>query len=151
MTMAPIADRAGYCFEDVDEGMTAVISKTITEADIVLFAGISMDTNPLHLDEDYATGTRFKGRIAHGMLGASLISAVFGTKLPGPGCIYLHQNLKFKAPVRIGDTVLARVTVTELFPERKRAAFKTVCTVGETVVVDGDAMLMVPGRPGLTI
>ena len=144
--MAPIADRAGYCFEDVDEGMTAVISKTITEADIVLFAGISMDTNPLHLDEDYATGTRFKGRIAHGMLGASLISAVFGTKLPGPGAIYVSQNLRFKAPVRIGDTLVASVTAAHLVPEKRRVEFTTQVRVGDTVVIDGEAVLLLPSR-----
>lgn len=144
--MTPLADREGYCFEDVDEGMTAVISKTITEADIVLFAGISMDTNPLHLDEDYATGTRFKGRIAHGMLGASLISAVFGTKLPGPGAIYVSQNLRFKAPVRIGDTLVASVTAARLVPERRRVEFTTEVRVGDTVVIDGEAVLLLPSR-----
>ena len=146
-----IQELHGYTFEDLHVGKTAVFGKTVTEADILMYAAVSGDTNPVHLNEEFGQATMFKGRIGHGMLSAAFISAVFGTKLPGPGCIYLHQNLKFKAPVRIGDTVLARVTVTELFPEKKRAAFKTVCTVGETVVVDGDAMLMVPGRPGLTI
>lgn len=144
--MAPMADREGYCFEDVDEGMTATISKTITEADIVLFAGISMDTNPLHLDEDYAAGTRFGGRIAHGMLGASLISAVFGTKLPGPGAIYVSQNLRFKAPVRIGDTLVATVTAALLVPQKRRVEFTTQVRVGDTVVIDGEAVLLLPSR-----
>ena len=90
--------------------------------------------------------TQFKGRIAHGILTASFISTVLGTRVPGPGCIYLSQNLKFKAPVRIGDTVQARVTVTEVVAEKRRVLFKTVVSVGDTVVIDGDAMLMVPSR-----
>ena len=111
--------------------MTAIFSKTVTEADIVLFAGISGDTNPVHLDEEFAKPTMFKGRIAHGMLTAGFISTVFGTKLPGPGCIYLSQNLKFKAPVRIGDTVRARVTVSAVDREKGRVTFATTCHVGD--------------------
>src|SRR5215813_14647427 len=103
------SETRGRYVDEIDAGMTAVFTKTVTEADIVLFAGISGDTNPVHLDEDFAKSTMFKGRIAHGMLSASFISTVFGTKLPGPGAIYVSQNLKFKAPVRIGDTVTARV------------------------------------------
>jgi 3-hydroxybutyryl-CoA dehydratase len=99
----------GYCLEDIEVGMSASYSKTVTEADILLFSGVSGDTNPVHLDQEFAAATMFKGRIAHGMLSASLLSTVFGTKLPGPGCIYLTQNLRFKAPVRAGDTVLARL------------------------------------------
>ncbi len=136
----------GFFFEDLTIGQTAVFGKTITEADIVLFAGVSGDTNPVHLNEDYASQTMFKGRIAHGMLSAGLISTVFGTKLPGPGCIYIAQNLKFKAPVKIGDTAVAKVELIELLPEKKRANFKTTVTVGSTVVIDGDATLMVPSR-----
>jgi 3-hydroxybutyryl-CoA dehydratase len=136
----------GYFFEDLAVGQTAVFAKTVTEADIVLFAAVSGDTNPVHVNEEYASQTMFKGRIAHGMLSASLISTVFGTKLPGPGCIYIAQNLKFKAPVKIGDTVVAKVEVTELMPEKKRASFKTTVSVGTTVVIDGDATLMVPSR-----
>lgn len=98
-------------FEDLDLGMSASVSRTISEADILMFAGVSGDTNPVHLDQEFAASTMFGGRIAHGMLSAGLISAVFGTRLPGPGSIYLSQNLKFKAPVKIGDTVVARVTV----------------------------------------
>jgi len=136
----------GYYIEDLSVGMTAIYGKTITEADIVLFAGVSGDTNPVHLNEEYAAGTMFKTRIAHGMLSAGFISTVFGTKLPGPGCIYMAQNLKFKAPVKIGDTVIAKVELVELVVEKKRAVFKTTCSVGETVVIDGDATLMVPSR-----
>ena len=104
----------GYFLEDLTVGMTAVYAKTITDTDIVMFAGISGDTNPVHLNQDYASATMFKSRIAHGMLSAGFISTVLGTKLPGPGCIYLSQNLKFKAPVRVGDTVVARATITDI-------------------------------------
>jgi len=136
----------GYFLEDLTVGMTAVYAKTITDTDIVMFAGISGDTNPVHLNQDYASATMFKTRIAHGMLSAGFISTVLGTKLPGPGCIYLSQNLKFKAPVRVGDTVVARVTITDIVPEKKRVTLKTVCSVGETVIIDGEAVVMVPAR-----
>jgi len=137
----------GRYVDEIDAGMTAVFTKTVTEADIVLFAGISGDTNPVHLDEDFAKSTMFKGRIAHGMLSASFISTVFGTKLPGPGCIYLSQSLKFKAPVRIGDTVLARVTATLVDQNKGRVTFETTAHVGDTLVMDGEAQLLVPKRP----
>lgn len=136
----------GYRFEDLKPEMSASLSKTVSEADILMFAGVSGDTNPVHLDAEFAASTMFGGRIAHGMLSAALISAVFGTRLPGPGCIYLSQTLKFKAPVKIGDTVVARVTVKELKTEKRRAVFSTVCTVGGTVVLDGEAEIMIPAR-----
>ncbi|MBL8711143.1 MAG: MaoC family dehydratase [Rhodospirillaceae bacterium] len=137
----------GKYVDEIDTGMTAVFSKTVSEADIVLFAGISGDTNPVHLDEEFAKPTMFKGRIAHGMLTAGFISAVFGTKLPGPGCIYLSQSLKFKAPVRIGDTVVARCTATAVDKEKGRVTFATTASVGDVVVLEGEAMLLVPKRP----
>ncbi len=133
----------GYYLEDLQVGMTAEFSKTVTEADIVAFAEVSGDTNPVHMDEAFAAATPFKGRIAHGMLGASLISTVLGTKLPGPGCIYVSQDLRFKAPVRIADTVVAKVTVTEIIPEKRRVTFACECRVGDTVVIDGAATMMV--------
>ncbi|TVO58562.1 MaoC family dehydratase [Denitromonas halophila] len=136
----------GHSFEDLTVGMSAAYGHTVTEADILLFAGVSGDTNPVHLNEELAAASMFGGRIAHGMLSASFISTVFGTRLPGPGCIYLSQTLKFKAPVRIGDTVVARVTVKSLTPEKRKALFDTVCTVGETVVLTGEAEIMVPKR-----
>lgn len=145
--MTNVADKLqGYYFEDLEVGMTDVFAKTVTEADIVLFAGISGDTNPVHLNEDFASQTMFKGRIAHGILSASFISTVIGTKLPGPGCIYVSQNLKFKAPVRAGDTVEAHCTVTSLIPEKKFITLQTQCIVAGKVVVDGEAMIMVPSR-----
>jgi 3-hydroxybutyryl-CoA dehydratase len=137
----------GKYIDEIETGMSAVYSKTVTETDIVLFAGLSGDTNPVHLDEEFAKPTLFKGRIAHGMLTAGFVSAVLGTKLPGPGCIYLSQTLKFKAPVRIGDTVVARCTATAIDKEKGRATFATVAKVGETVVLEGEAMLLVPKRP----
>jgi len=136
----------GYYFEDLSVGMTSEFGKTVSEADIVLFAGVSGDTNPLHLNQAFAETTMFKSRIAHGMLSAGFISTVFGTKLPGPGCVYVSQNLRFKAPVRIGDSVTARVEVVEMNADKKRVSFKTTCLVGNTVVIDGDAVLMVPSR-----
>lgn len=142
----PSQEFNGYFIEDLSVGMTAVFAKTVTEADIVLFAGISGDTNPVHLNEEYAGTTMFKGRIAHGMLSAGFISALLGTKLPGPGCIYMSQNLKFKAPVRAGDTVVARGTVTDVNAAKRRVTIQTTCTVGDTVVLDGEALLMVPTR-----
>lgn len=136
----------GHYVEDLSVGMSASFAKTVSEADVVLFAGVSGDTNPVHINEEFAKNTMFKTRIAHGMLSAGFISAVLGTKLPGQGAIYMSQSLKFKAPVRIGDTVKATATVTEVIAEKKRVVMKTVCTVGETVVLEGEAMLMVPSR-----
>jgi 3-hydroxybutyryl-CoA dehydratase len=136
----------GLYFEDLKEGMTASLGKTITDTDLVIFAGISMDTNPVHVNEEFAKESMFKGRIAHGMLGAALLSAVFGTRMPGPGCIYVSQSLKFKAPVRIGDTMVARVTLKGLNEKKKFAEFDTVVTVGDKTVIAGEATLMVPSR-----
>lgn len=129
---------------DLSIGQTATFSKTVGEADIALYAGVSGDTNPVHLDADYAGQTPFKGRIAHGMLSAGFISAVLGTKLPGPGAIYMSQTLRFKAPVRIGDTVVARCTITALDTAKRRATLECRCTVGETTVIEGEAVVLVP-------
>src|SRR5689334_15055891 len=121
------SDLEGYCLEDLVVGQTARYARTVTEADLVLFAGLSGDSNPVHMNETYASSTVFKGRIAHGMLSASFLSTAIASKLPGPGSIYLSQNLKFRAPVRIGDTVEARVTVTEIVPDKRRVLLKTTC------------------------
>lgn len=136
----------GKSFEELKVGMSAAIARTVSEADILMFAGVSGDTNPVHLDGEFAAASMFGGRIAHGMLSASYISTVFGTKLPGPGCIYLSQSLKFKAPVKIGDTVVARVTVKELNEAKRRARFDTVCTVDGKPVLEGEAEILVPAR-----
>ena len=133
-------------FEDLTVGQTATIAKTITEADILMFAAVSMDTNPVHLDAEAAAASMFKERIAHGMLSAGLISAVLGTRLPGPGTIYLGQTLKFRAPVKIGQTVTATVEVTSIDAEKKRATLKTTCTVGGKPVIEGEAQVMVPSK-----
>lgn len=133
-------------FEDLAVGQTATIAKTITEADILMFAAVSMDTNPVHLDAEAAAASMFKERIAHGMLSAGLISAVLGTKLPGPGTVYLGQTLKFRAPVKIGQTVTATVEVAAIDAEKKRATFRTTCTVAGKPVIEGEAQVMVPSR-----
>ena len=138
-------EKRGKYVEEIAEGMTAVFAKTVTEADIVLFAGVSGDTNPVHLDEDFARTTIFKGRIAHGMLSAGFISTVFGTKLPGPGCIYLSQSLKFKAPVRIGDTVVTTATVREVVG--REVIMDCACTVDGKQVLESEARVLAPRRP----
>ena len=136
----------GIAFEDLKVGQTARLGKTITEADILLFAAVSLDTNPVHMDADAAAASVFKGRVAHGMLSAGLISAVLGTRLPGPGTIYLAQTLQFRRPVRIGDTVSAEVEVIALDPERKRATLRTTCSVAGKTVIEGEATVMPPSR-----
>ena len=132
----------GIAFDDLTIGQTASLGKTITEADILLFAAVSLDTNPVHMNAEAAAQSVFKQRVAHGMLSAGLISAVLGTKLPGPGTIYLAQTLRFRAPVAIGDTVIATVEVTALDPARKRATLKTTCSVGGKTVIEGEASVM---------
>lgn len=142
-----MSSMTGFYLEDLSEGMSMTFSKTITSADILMFAGVSGDTNPMHLDEEYASATQFKSRIAHGMLSASLISTVIGTKLPGPGAIYMSQNLQFRAPVRIGDTVTAIVTVKEINQGKARVSLDTCCQVKGKDVIRGDALVMVPRKP----
>ena len=134
----------GYTIDQLHVGQSATIGKTITEADILLFAGVSGDVNPAHLNQEYAEQTMFKGRIAHGMLSAGLVSAVLGTKLPGFGTIYLSQTLKFKAPVKIGDTVNATLMVKEIVAEKNRVVLETVCKVKDTVVLEGEAVVLAP-------
>ena len=136
----------GTYFEDLRIGQTASLGKTITDADILLYAAVSLDTNPVHLNDEAARKSVFGERIAHGMLSAGLISAVLGTQLPGPGTLYMRQSLRFAAPVKIGSTVTATVEVTALNPEKKRATLKTTCTVGDEVVIEGEAYVQVPSR-----
>jgi 3-hydroxybutyryl-CoA dehydratase len=135
--------------DEVVVGQTAEFRKTVTETDVVLFAGITGDLNPAHIDEVAASASRFGGRIAHGMLSASFISTVLGTRLPGPGTIYLEQSLRFTAPVRIGDTVTARVEVAELLPKRRARLTTTVLNQKGEPVVEGEALVMVPARPAV--
>ncbi|MBN8891305.1 MAG: (R)-hydratase [Acetobacteraceae bacterium SCN 69-10] len=134
----------GICFEDLRIGMSASTGKTITEADILLYAAVSTDTNPVHLNAEAAAASPFKERIAHGMLSAGLISAVLGTKLPGPGTIYLGQTLSFRRPVKIGDTVIATAEVIALDPAKKRATLRTICTVAGKTVIEGEAVVLPP-------
>ena len=136
----------GLTIHDLDVGQAAEFTKTISEADVYAFAGITGDFNPVHVDAVAAEASPFGGRIAHGMLTAGMISAVLGTRLPGPGCIYMGQTLNFKAPVKIGDTVRARVTVTEVNREKKRIKVETVCSVDGKTVLDGEARMMVNSR-----
>lgn len=136
----------GYYLEDLKPGMCASNARTVTEADIVLFAGVSGDTNPVHINQEFAAESPFAGRIAHGMLIASYVSTVLGMQLPGPGCIYISQQLRFKAPVRVGDTVKTRVEVREVMSDRKRVILNTVCSVGGQVVLEGEAVMLVTSR-----
>ena len=136
----------GLYLEDLKVGMSAMFGKTVTEADIVAFAGVSGDTNPIHLHDGFARSTRFGQRIAHGMLSGSLISAVLGTKLPGPGSVYLAQTMNFMAPVLIGETITAVATITAIDEKRRRVVLKTQCLNGDKVVIDGEATILVPRR-----
>ncbi len=132
--------------EDLEVGMSRSLKKVVTDRDIEMFAEVSTDHNPVHLNDDYAKATMFKGRIAHGMLSAGLISAVIGEQLPGHGTIYLGQSLKFTAPVRPGDEVTATVTVTAIDPAKRRVTLETHCAVGDTVVIKGEAQVLAPSR-----
>src|SRR3954471_17394107 len=131
-------------FEDLSVGMSETFSKTVASSDVVGFAAVTGDRNPIHLSQHFAAKTPFGTRIAHGLYTASLISAVLGTRLPGPGAIYIGQTLNFRAPVRIGDTVDVRVEVAELIPDRQRARLTCICKVADEVVLDGEALVKVP-------
>jgi 3-hydroxybutyryl-CoA dehydratase len=138
--------RGTICIENLEIGMTRHLHKQVTDRDIELFAEVSSDRNPVHLDEAYARDTIFQGRIAHGMLTAALISAVIGEQLPGHGTVYLGQTLKFLAPVRPGDVVRAEVKVTAIDHSRRRVTLETMCAVGDTVVLRGEALVLAPSR-----
>lgn len=135
-----------YAIEDLSPGMSASFAKTVTERDIALFGEVSGDTNPVHFDEAFAQATPFKGRIAHGVLAASYVSTVLGMEMPGPGTIFVGLSVRFKAPVRIGDTVRTTCTVREVLPERKRVIFDCACSVGDIVVLEGEATVMPPRK-----
>lgn len=138
----------GKTLDTIEIGETAETSKTIGESDVYLYAGITGDFNPAHINEAYASQTGFGTRIAHGMLPAGLISAVLANRLPGPGTIYISQTLKFTAPVRIGDTITARVEVIEVDRDKKRVRLKTICTNQDgTAVIEGEAVVSPPRRP----
>jgi acyl dehydratase len=134
-------------FEELSVGDRAELTRTVTEEDVTLFARVTGDLNPVHVDPEAAARSPFGERIAHGMLVAGLVSAVLGTKLPGPGCVYVEQSLRFVRPVHFGDTVTARAEVRELVAETRRVRLATVCRNqrGE-VVLKGEAVVMVPGN-----
>lgn len=138
----------GYCLEDLQLGMEAFHEKILDEDDVVNFADLTGDRNPLHVDDAFARSTRFKCRIVHGMLTASLISTVLGMKLPGPGAIYVSQSLRFRAPVRCGDLVRASARITALDWDHRRVSLSCCCAVKDTVVLDGEAVVQVPLRGG---
>jgi len=133
-----------YKIEEITPGMSASMSHVVTDGDVRKFAEVSGDHNPVHLDEDYAKDSRFGRRIAHGLFSASFFSGLFGTKLPGRGCVYAAQNLKFRRPVYIGDTVVATVTVLSVDAIKKRVLFSTVCSVEGKEVILGDAEIFIP-------
>ncbi len=129
---------------DINVGMQASVTRIITEADIISFSEISGDKNPIHLDEEYAKNSRYKKRIAHGFISASLFSGLFGTKLPGEGCVYAAQSLRFKRAVYIDDEVTASITVEKIDLKAKKVFFTTVCKVKNKVVIKGDAEIFIP-------
>ena len=136
----------GFCIEDLSVGMSRVYQKTVKNNDVLLFAKVSGDNNPVHLDRKFARGTIFKGKIVHGFLTASFISATIGTKLPGPGSIYVSQTLKFLAPVRVGDKPKTRVSITDINLRKNLVTLKCVCSVGTKEVLIGSAVIWVPSR-----
>ena len=138
--------RGTICIEDIEIGMTRHLRKVVTDRDIEMFAEVSTDHNPVHLDDDYANDTIFEGRIAHGMLTAGLISAVIGEQLPGHGTVYLGQSLKFLAPVRPGDLVIAQVEVTDIDLGRRRVTLDTHCSIDGKKVLAGEATVLAPSR-----
>jgi 3-hydroxybutyryl-CoA dehydratase len=146
--LIPESDLAGYVLEDLSLGLSAERSHVVTEADIAAFAEVSGDFNPVHMDEAFAQTTQFKGRIAHGMLSAAYISALLAGELPGPGAVYMSQSLRFRRPVRIGDEVTTKITVTAIDAEKARVTLETVCTVAGKAVLEGEAMVMAPRRAG---
>jgi 3-hydroxybutyryl-CoA dehydratase len=141
-----VNDLNGYDIEDLKAGMSASFSKRITAADIVLFATVSGDANAVHLDEEFARTTQFGGRIAHGMLSASVISAALASRLPGPGTVYLKQSLAFRAPVRPDEVVDAQVCVLEVHESKGTARLSTVCRVDGRLVIEGEAIVLVTSR-----
>ncbi len=143
--MVDIASFGGMNIQDIKVGMSSSYSQTITDADIKAFAEISGDNNPVHMSDEYASASRFGKKIAHGLMSASFFSALFGTRIPGPGCVYVSQSLSFKRPVYIGDTVTATVTVKSIEASNRRVFFETVCKVKGKAVITGEAELFIPG------
>lgn len=138
--------RHGYWIEDLETGMSESVSKSFSDRDVAMYAELSTDNNPLHLDEEFAAQARTGGRVVHGMVTASLISAIIGTRLPGPGCLWMGQEMRFLAPVRIGETVQATATLEDVDRPRQRVRLATTCRVDGKTVLDGSAMVWVPSR-----
>ncbi|HUJ47225.1 MAG TPA: MaoC family dehydratase [Rhizomicrobium sp.] len=136
-----------YYIDQLKPGMSASFEKTVTERDVELFGEVSGDLNPVHFDEEYARKTIFRGRIAHGVLSLSYVSKVLGMDMPGPGTVFMSATTRFKAPVRIGDTVTTICTVKEVLPEKRRVMFDCVCKVKDMVVVEAETLVMAPARP----
>lgn len=136
----------GYYIEDLKTGMSASVTKAFTGRDVDMYAQLSTDDNPLHMNEEFAARTRTGGRVVHGMITASLVSAIIGTRLPGPGSLWMRQDMRFLAPVRIGETVAAKAILDDIDPERQRVRLTTVCTVADRTVLDGHALVWVPSR-----
>ncbi|MDE2464039.1 MAG: MaoC family dehydratase [Alphaproteobacteria bacterium] len=136
-----------YYVDQLQPGMSEQYTRTVTERDIVMFGEVSGDTNPVHFDAAFAATTPFRTRIAHGMLSASYISTILGMKMPGPGTIFLGFSCRFKAPVRVGDKVVAEVRVRDVLAEKRRVVFDCDCRVVDTVVLEGEAVVMPPPRP----
>lgn len=137
---------SGLTIEQIEVGMQVSYSQTITDADVKAYAGLSGDNNPVHMSDEYAKDSKFKARIAHGLLSGGFFSALFGTRLPGPGCVYISQNLLFKAPVYLQDTVEAVVCVKAVNMRKRTVTFRTYCTVKDKLVIDGEAEIYVPKR-----
>jgi 3-hydroxybutyryl-CoA dehydratase len=142
--MTDVISFGGMDIEGIRVGMSSSYSQTITDADVKAFAGISGDNNPVHMSDEYATASRFGRRIAHGLMSASFFSALFGTRIPGPGCVYVSQSLSFKRPVYIGDTVTATVTVKAVDTTNRHVFFETICKVKGKAVIVGEAELYIP-------
>lgn len=134
----------GYTLEEITVGQSVEVTKIVTQQDVQAFADLTGDHNPVHLDPEFAATTQFEKPIAHGMLGAGLISAAIASELPGPGSIYLEQSLKFRAPVFVGAEVVTHITVLEKDERRRRVTLKTECLCGDTVVIKGEASIMIP-------
>lgn len=137
---------SGFCIDQIEIGMQASYSHTITDADVKAYAGLSGDNNPVHMSDEYAKNSRFKSRIAHGLFSAGFFSALFGTRLPGPGCVYISQSLAFKAPVYLQDTVEAVICVNAINVRKRTVNFRTYCTVRGNLVIDGEAEIYIPKK-----
>lgn len=144
MTLKKDINFGGLKIDEIEVGMQAAYSHTVTDADVKSFAGLSGDNNPVHMSDEYAANSRFGARIAHGLFAAGFFSALFGTRLPGPGCVYVSQTLRFKLPVYLGDTVIAEIIVASIDKVKRRVFFNTVCSVKGRVVIEGEAEIYIP-------